>query len=369
MNLNVTKPRDLLSSSFNKLEWQQAMDTNNFAGKSVIASSLDRILDEIKAASAGATATSAQAIYDHFEPILYNLAELMNLFHNYQSVVVQILQLLCQVVQNVTYLQPHKVYEICMACIRVYVKHNASRITSEITAEDDSLEDLMLLLNLINSLLSKNYFDMDGTEEDEHAINAAEVCIFGLQYIMPLISLDLLKYPTFCCKYYQTITFFVETKSHKVCVLQPELLNNMLRSVELGLRSFGLEIQSICFDFLQIMATTVYYDRNQNSFMFNALLPFVRQVLEMIIMQEVGADNKNECSTALFTLICCYKEHYVRVVEMILSSLPNDENTTKLSKEFVMLTHNLELVNNRIKQSQFHERFEKFIVNISFLFH
>lgn len=337
-------------------------------GKAVVARSLDRILDEIKAANAGAMAASAQIIYDIFEPILYNLADLMNLFHNYQSVVVEILQLLYEVVQNLTCLQTHKVYEICMNCIRVYVKHNTSRITSEVTAEDDSLEDLMLLLNIINSMLSKNYFDIDGNDEEEQSINAAEVCIFGLQYIMPLISLELLKYPTFCGKYYQTITFFVETKAYKVCVLQPELLNNMLRSVELGLRSFGLEIQSTCFDFLQIMATTVYYDRNQNSYMYNALMPFLRMVLEMIIMQEVGSDNKNECSTALFTLICCYKDQYVQIVQSILQALPNPENAEKLSKEFEALTNNLDLVNNRIKQSQFLERYEKFIVNISFMY-
>lgn len=344
------------------------MDTNNFAGKSLIATSLDRILDEIKAANAGAMAASAQTIYDIFEPILYNLADLMNLFHNYQLVVVQILQLLYEVVQNLTCLQKHKVYEICMSCIRVYVKHNTSRITSDVTAEDDSLEDLMLLLNIINSMLSKNYFDIDGNDEEEQSINAAEVCIFSLQYLMPLISIDLLKYPTFCGKYYQTITFFVETKAYKVCMLQPELLNNMLRSVELGLRSFGLEIQSTCFDFLQIMATTVYYDRNQTSYMYGVLMPFLRLILEMIITQEVGSDNKNECSSALFTLICCYKDQYVQIVQGILQTLPNADNAEKLSKEFETLTNNLDLVNNRIKQSQFLERYEKFIVNISFMY-
>lgn len=344
------------------------MDSNHQAGKTQISMRVVSLLEEIRAAHNGASASCAQSVYEIFEPILCHLAELLDLFHNYNYVVIEIFQLLCAVVQNLSFLQTHKVYDICINVIRSYVKHNGARITLETTAEDESLEDLLLLLNLLNCLLSKNYFDIDGNDEEEHAINATEVCIFGFQYIMPLITLDLLKYPTLCCKYYQTITFFVETKSHKICVLQPELLNSMLQSIQLGLRSFGLEVQSTCFEFLQIMATTVHFDRNPNSYMYSALMPFLRMTLEMIINQEVGTDNKSECSGALFTLICCYRDHYMAIVQNLLQALPNPENAERLSKEFIALTHNLDLINNRATQNQFLERYEKFIVNISFMY-
>lgn len=52
----------------------------------------------------------------------------------------------------------------------------------------------MLLLNLLNALLSKNYFDVDNDDDEEQqALNrgqATEVCILGLQYIMPLITVS-----------------------------------------------------------------------------------------------------------------------------------------------------------------------------------
>lgn len=380
--------------SFNKLEWQQAMDNNHQQGKTQISTKVVSLLEDIRAANAGASASCAQIVYDIFESILYHLAELLDLFHNYNYVVVEIFQVLCSVVQNLTFLQQHKVYEICMASIRNYVKHNGMnsfcffyekkiislkqtyifsvRVTADPNAEEENLEDLLLLLNLLNCLLSKNYFDVDSDDEEEQALNkeqATEVCIFGFQYIMPLITLDLLKYPTLCCKYYQTITFFVETKAHKVCKLQPELLNSMLRSVELGLRSFGLEVQSICLDFLQIMAYTVRSDQNQQSFIYNALMPFLRMVFEMIINQEIGTDNKNECASALFALIFCYSDHYMAIVQNLLQSLPNPENAERLSKEFITLTDNLDLMSNidRITQNQFIDRYEKFVVNISFM--
>lgn len=181
----------------------------------------------------------------------------------------------------------------------------------------------------------------------------------------------MLKHPSLCCKYYKTITFFVETKSQKVCTLQPELLSSMLRSVELGLRSFGLEVQSICFEFLHIIADTVRFDQSTpQSYLYSSLMPFLRMVLEMIINQEVGADNKTECANALFSLIFCYHDHYGSIVQNLLQSIPNVGNAERLSKELAALTANWDLTRSvdRIMQNQFADRYEKFIVNISFMY-
>ncbi|XP_031622473.1 exportin-4-like [Contarinia nasturtii] len=356
-----------ITESFNKLEWQQAMDNNHQIGKTQISMNVVALLENIRSSNNGASASCAQTVYEIFEPILYHLAELLDLFHNYNYVVVEIFQVLCSVVQNLSFLQSHKVYEMCMSCIRNYVKHN-NRVTSEVTAEDESMEDLMLLLNLLNALLSKNYFDVGNEDEQEQA---TEVCILGLQYIIPMITLDMLKHPTLCCKYYKTITFFVETKSQKVCALQPELLNSMLQSVELGLRSFGLEVQSICFEFLHIIADTVRFDQNSpQSYLYNSLMPFMRMVLEMIINQEVGTDNKTECANALFALIFCYHTHYGAIVQNLLQSVQDVGNAERLSKELASLTANWDLTRSidRMVQNQFADRYEKFIVNISFMY-
>lgn len=250
----------------------------------------------------------------------------------------------------------------------------SDRVSTEVTAEDESMEDLMLLLNLLNALLSKNYFDVDGDDGEEQAASkeqATEVCILGLQYIMPLITLDMLKHPTLCCKYYKTLTFFIETKSQKVCGLQPELLRSMLQSVELGLRSFGLEVQSTCLEFLHIIADTVRFSQSSpQSYLYSSLMPFLRMVLEMIINQEIGTDNKIETANALFALIFCYNEHYGAIVQNLLQSIPDVGRAERLSKELVTLTANWDLTRaiDRIIQNQFADRYEKFVVNISFMY-
>ena len=140
--------------------------------------------------------------------------------------------------------------------------------------------------------------------------------------------------------------------------------------MELGLLTFCNEIQSLCFDFILIFANTIFFDKNPESFMYQSLLPFLKIVLEMILTQQVGTENKTGCAKALFSLMCCYKSEYVELVKQILEvqQQTNPVNTERLSKEFIELTRNCEITFNRITQSKFIDKFDKFFVNISFLF-
>lgn len=213
------------------------MSSSNETGKSTVAIRIAFILDEIRACNAGATSETADKIYTAFEPIYANLADIVNIFYNYQSVVVAVLELVCEMLQNLIYLKKHNMYEICMHIIMVYAKHNGSRVSVESSATEDCCEDLMMLLKLIDRLLSTNYIGVLGgfvqanlgtqfnhfflfvrhiLEDVESTIDATEVCVLGFQYIMPLITMDLLKFPTLCEKYYQSITVFIEAKSKKV---------------------------------------------------------------------------------------------------------------------------------------------------------
>lgn len=143
----------------------------------------------------------------------------------------------------------------------------------------------------------------------------------------------------------------------------------MLQSIELGLHSFGIDVQATCFEFLQIMASIVYTNQNPDTYIYTALMPFLRIVIEMILTQKCCSDNKTDCSKALFALICCYKDYYGQIVQMILQqSQASAEHVERLSKEFTDLTANMDLRNNRIRQNLFFDRFDKFLTNIAFMF-
>lgn len=155
--------------------------------------------------------------------------------------------------------------------------------------------------------------------------------------------------------------------SPKVCSLQPEFLQKILNSVQIGLTNFSAEIQSLCLDFLQVMANTVYLDQNPNSYMYSALCPFLKHVLEMVLGQQVGSENNVECGKALFALMCVYKEQYVNAVQSLIQMQKSQSDADRLQKEFTDLTQ-IELINNRMTQFKFSEKFDRFLSNIGFLF-
>ncbi|XP_059607910.1 exportin-4-like [Phlebotomus argentipes] len=325
-------------------------------------------LNEVKACFEGGAMATMPFVFESFEPVLTALVNLLDYLHNSVQVVEIVLELLCKVVQATFFLNPEdtqKIYEVCMGVLQVYVKHNSNRFSLDVTSDEDNLQDLLLLLKLMNYLLSKNFFELT---DSANTIDSSEFVIYGLTFLMPMITTDLLKYPNFCMQFYQTIRFFVETKSHKVCTLHPDLLTKLMASIEMGLTSFGSEVQSYCLDFLQILANTVYFDQNPESFMYTALMPFLKLLLDLILTQQVDSVNKTECSKALFSLICCYKEKFVELVSSILQSQTNPVHAGKLSAEFRELTNNVDLVNNRFSQFRFTERFDKFLVNIGFMY-
>jgi hypothetical protein len=41
---------------------------------------------------------------------------------------------------------------------------------------------------------------------------------------MPLMSLELLKFPSLCLQYFKTITFVCELYPEKICALNPDLV-------------------------------------------------------------------------------------------------------------------------------------------------
>lgn len=92
-------------------------------------------------------------------------------------------------------------------------------------------------------------------DENEPIVTASDVALSGLNLLMPLMTLELLKYPSLCLKYYKLLYFLTDTFPEKILQLPEPLLKNVLSSVELGLTSFGREIIIPCCDFLQLLAS------------------------------------------------------------------------------------------------------------------
>lgn len=90
-------------------------------------------------------------------------------------------------------------YKVYLETIQTYAQCNSYRFTVDSTAEEDSYHDILLLMELLFNLLSRDI--MDDIEKDT---NVSDICAFAkfffscLKIIMPLIRIDLLKFPSLC---------------------------------------------------------------------------------------------------------------------------------------------------------------------------
>ncbi|XP_055531872.1 exportin-4-like [Wyeomyia smithii] len=336
------------------------------------------MLEELIGCVQGAYQNSLTIIFTKIQNICKELPTFLDIYHNYTLIVELILELVCEVVAtigNVTSEQAIRtaVHECCFSVIRIYVKNNSNRVSLGAANTDSDPLDLILILKMINHLTSKPLFTDDllfsGSAEDSSA-QSSEICIFGLTHIVPLITIDLIKYPDLCQQYYSTIRSFIEEKSHLTPTLHPDLLKQLLSSIELGLGSFTAEVESLCLEFLEIYASNVYFNQDKQAPMAVLLRPFLKLMLDMIFGQKIDLNNTMDWYRTVFVVICCFPEYFKELLNQFLSEQFDSEQIMgeDLVRTSIALVNDIEFVNNRLTKSQFIERFDKFVTNFSTMY-
>lgn len=318
----------------------------------------------------GSHILTVQNLFEFMSPILSELPVLLNLYHNYQLIVQLILSLFCECAKRMlcylTQSESRKMYEYCLTAVQTYARCNANRLSSETIAEENSYQDLLLVMELLTNLLAKDCVDLAPFEEtvNEPHVTAADVVLYGLNFIMPLMTIDLLKYPALCVQYYKMITFANEIYPQKVVELPEELFQKLIASVELGLTNFGSDVLMTCLDFIQVLATHIQSSGVQDSRVHRMVMPLLKLLLDLILSHQINSDMFNAASTTLFALICCYSEQYKTYVQNLIQSQTDPVNAERLATAFTELTHNIELKPERLFKLKFREKFDTFIVNV-----
>ncbi|KAK9498372.1 hypothetical protein O3M35_003018 [Rhynocoris fuscipes] len=317
----------------------------------------------------GAQVVTVHSIFNHITFLLNECPNLSALYCNYQLIIELILQFFCDVARHMLcYLTSNEsriFYDACLNTIQMYARCNLGRRTVEPTAEEDSFNDIHLLMELFTGLLSKDFIDLSPVENSNgrnSAVTAADVCLFGLNILMPLMTIDLLKFPTLCLQYYKMITFVCELYPEKIVTQNEDLIKSILNSVQLGLQSFGQDVNSLCCDFIQALGSHIFNAGISKSFTY--LAPFVKILMDMILCRQVNSDVLASTGVAMFVLICCYQEEYQICVQDWINSQTNPEIAQRLADSFNRLTSNLVLTTDRQHKARFKEVFEKFVVEV-----
>ncbi|KAL4233256.1 Exportin-4 [Mactra antiquata] len=342
---------------------------------SEIKETIIKLLESLCGVAKGSRVTNIDNIFDYLLPLLQECVKLLDLYHNYEDVVPLILELLSEVVQKqVCFLnreRSNKLYEVCLSAVQTYSKHNTGKhgINTR-DAEEERFTDVLLVMELLTNLLTKDFVDFGETDENSsntttQAVCPVDVVFYGLNTIIPLMSEDLLKFPSLCSQYFKLITFLTEMHPDKFTSLPEELFKSLMTSLEMGLVSYGPDISKLCMDCVYSLGTHVFQHNLVGTLIHNTLKHFLKVLFHMLMLESFNMDLLDTASSALFCLICCHTEEYQHLVHEILNSHIDQAYKSRLLEAFNNLTPpSLGLTVSRHNKLIFMENFNKFLINV-----
>jgi len=370
----VLKPVEDRYNSLTNSENLKAIYTHQPVRETVI-----DLLESLIGVVQGCHVTTVHQVFNWLKPIMGSLVHLLGLYHCYSNIVELILELYCETAKRILcYFTPSEsrcLYENSLNIIKTYAGHQVGRRNFDNKeSEEEAYRDLLLLMELLTNLLSKDFIDLSPTTADEangeEIVTAADVCLFGLNIIMPLMSAELLKFPSLCLQYFKTITFVCEIYPEKITSLNPELQKNLVASLELGLTSVGVDtVYTLCCDFIQVLGCYMVRQNKVDTPVYEPMRPFLKLILDLILSQQINSDLIPHSSATLYVLICLFQDTYSQLVDILLQGQADPGNRQRLLEAFTTLTANTPLTAERIHRIRFRDNFDKFIVNVrGFLF-
>ncbi|XP_014251089.1 exportin-4-like [Cimex lectularius] len=334
-----------------------------------VRSEIQTILELIIGVGQGGHVTTVHSLFAILAPFLAQCSHLTAIYCNYQIIIEDIFQLFCETARTyLTYLTPVETrtfYEACLNTIQIYARTNQGRKSIHPNMEEDTFNDIHLLMELLLTIYAKDCIDLSPAEDvpqSEPSVTATDICLYGLKILMPLMTIELLKCPTLSLLYYKIIAFVCELYPKKILRQEPALLEGILQTVQLGLQSLGREINALCCEFIVALGTCIFSEDLGGS--CKLLVPFIKILMDMILCQQVNSSNFQNIGKALFVLMCCYKEEYQRSVQWWVDSQTDPAVAQRLANCFTQLTENIPLSIQRRNMAQFKESFEKFVVEV-----
>ncbi|KAL6484822.1 hypothetical protein MHYP_G00068670 [Metynnis hypsauchen] len=292
------------------------------------------------------------SLFSFLMDFLSSCIGLMEVYQNSPETVNLIIEVFVEVAhKQICYLgetKSMKLYEVCLTLLQVYSKNNLGRKRLDVAAEEDQYQDLLLIMELLTNLLSKEFIDFSDTDEvfrgqeqstgAGRTVSAADVVLFGVNIVLPLMSQDLLKFPSLCNQYYKLITFICEIFPEKIPQLPEELFKSLMFSLELGMTSMSSEISQLCLEALSPLAEQCAKTQEKDTPLFIATRHFLKLVFDMLVLQKHNTEMTVAAGEALYTLVCLHQAEYSELVESLLSSQRDAVIYQRLADAFNTLT-------------------------------
>uniref|UniRef100_A0A914WUI0 Exportin-4 n=1 Tax=Plectus sambesii TaxID=2011161 RepID=A0A914WUI0_9BILA len=332
------------------------------------------VLDCFRGVAQATQIHSAEFLFKYLFPVLESCVQLLNRWKDRQTVVDSVLGLFVHVTRKLAVYIDNKtnseqLYACLLTLLRIYAENQLVKYHSK-EMEEDKASDLVLVMEILSNVLSKDILVLAGYEDTGDALTSgSKVALTGLEMMMPLMNADLLRFPSLCTRFYRLVLYFTEMYPETIGQMPPHLIASLLECARLGLTSeYGTEVLQLCLEMIGQMATFVAQQDSNNPFVLQfkqALAGFLQPTFEACLTHSCEVDVFGDSANALYALVCCDRNAYINMVGQLIASHSDEGARAKLNAAFNQLLPPDAVVNPiRKEKREFRDRFEIFLNDI-----
>ncbi|KJH48617.1 hypothetical protein DICVIV_05245 [Dictyocaulus viviparus] len=250
---------------------------------------------------------SAAILFKFLCPVLESCVPLMKSRSYSQPVIAAILQLIQNITTKVSIYVDDKedsatLYRTIIMIVDVYRSEQSSRFIGMTENDEDKGNDLVLFLDILSNVLSKDI--LEGGEDN--VTTGAQVALASLEMLLSVMNESVLKLPDLAMKFFRLVLYLVEFSREALSVMSESLMVALCRCLREGMTSqYGTEIA--CTSMEALTEIVSYFLMMQHP-----IPPLLGQLLSETIPLafETCLENScedtifNEAASCLYSLIC-----------------------------------------------------------------
>eukprot|EP00047_Mylnosiga_fluctuans_P015723 m.48787 g.48787 ORF g.48787 m.48787 type:complete len:1098 (-) comp6062_c0_seq1:953-4246(-) len=322
------------------------------------------------------TSATAGTILEIAGPALPAAIQLLRLYNGYPEMTALIVNLF---VLAVEFLLPtlnrqkrDALYSTCLQMMRVYTGGQTGRRFDE----EDRMVDMTAFFQLLTEVTSAEYLDFN-CEDDQFGqvvpegpqFQPMDMVLAGLDMIVPLMTAELLKFPSLSQVFFKLLDFVSDIHPEKIYTCPTNLLTQLLGAVEFALASHTPAISKMALSILSSLCSEHYklLQRQQANPVFSeAVERQMRMLFEWFVLQPFDMDNLEAAASALFGLVCCNRALFTAVAQELVTRQPTQDQQQRLVRELndLLTDDGLQLEPDRVNRKKFFLNFSTFLMNV-----
>lgn len=315
--------------------------------------------------------------------ILQHMVQFIHTHRNYESIINGVLRFFADTVKT---MNPHlptsqcrHLYNACLEMIKTFRKYNEKKIVHSVTMdeeEEETFRDVLILLRLLTALISKEFLDFGENDEiggeilvRNEELKVSDTVFQGLNLVLPLITMEMLKFRELCIQYFTLMSFMVEIYAEKVAQLPMNLFQQIVASISFGLRHHEDEIKRLSIDALYAIAEYHISSiaKQQPGFLQhqqqipNLLEGFFKELMELSLLDTFDKSLVEKIGVTLFALILWDEAKFNTIAESIIRREHDVTYQQRLAQAFGQLRNDVANVFDRKNRIRFSSNFESFV--------